>query len=145
MAQQFPTTAQVIYDVLAADAIFVGLLGTYEFKAGQTLPAISIVSAGEDMPSLRNVQGVECVIQDAGDFTKNEYISSDAARLTVNWSVFLVAWEPAKGSDVQAAAERACSRFLGSQAVQTVAVADGLGALVQTKVMIRSDMPVLAA
>ena len=97
------------------------------------------------MPSLRNVQGVECVIQDAGDFTKNEYISSDAARLTVNWSVFLVAWEPAKGSDVQAAAERACSRFLGSQAIQTVAVADGLGALVQTKLEIRSDMPVLAA
>ena len=145
MAQQFPTTAQVIYDVLAADTTFTSLLGTYEFKAGQTLPAISIVSAGEDMPSLRNVQGVECVIQDAGDFTKNEYISSDAARLTVNWSVFLVAWEPAKGSDVQAAAERACSRFLGSQAVQTVAVADGLGALVQTKVEIRSDMPVLAA
>ena len=145
MAQQFPTTAQVIYDVLAADATFTGLLGTYEFKAGQTLPAISIVSAGEDMPSLRNVQGVECVIQDAGDFTKNEYISSDAARLTVNWSVFLVAWEPAKGADMQAAAERACSRFLGSQAVQTVAVADGLGALVQTKVMIRSDMPILAA
>ena len=145
MAQQFPTTAQVIYDVLAADATFTGLLGTYGFKAGQTLPAISIVSAGEDMPSLRNVQGVECVIQDAGDFTKNEYISSDAARLTVNWSVFLVAWEPAKGSDVQAAAERACSRFLGSQAVQTVAVADGLGALVQTKLIIRSDMPVLAA
>ena len=145
MAQDFPTTAQAIYDVLAADATFTGLLGTYEFKAGQTLPAISIVSAGEDMPSLRNVQGVECVIQDAGDFTKNEYISSDAARLTVNWSVFLVAWDPAKGSDVQAAAERACSRFLGSQAIQTVAVADGLGALVQTKVQIRSDMPVLAA
>ena len=145
MAQQFPTTAQAIYDVLAADATFLGLLGTYEFRAGQTLPAISIVSAGEDMPALRNVQGVECVIQDAGDFTKNEYISSDAARVTINWSVFLVAWGPAKGADMQAAAERACSRFLGSQAVQTVAVADGLGALVQTKVMIRSDMPILAA
>ena len=145
MAQQFPTTAQAIYDVLAADATFTGLLGTYEFRAGQTVTAISIVSAGEDMPALRNVQGVECIIQDAGDFTKNEYISNDAARLTVNWSVFLVAWEPAKGSDLQAAAERACSRFLGSQAIQTVAVSDGLGALVQTKVIIRSDMPILAA
>lgn len=145
MSQQFPTTAQVIYDVLAADATFVGLLGTYEFQAGQTTTALSIVSAGEDMPALRNVQGVECIIQDAGDFTKNEYISNDAARLTVNWSVFLVAWEPAKGSDVQTAAERACSRFLGSQAIQTVATADGLGSLVQTKLIIRSDMPVLAA
>lgn len=145
MAQQFPTTAQAIYDVLAADATFTGLLGTYEFKAGQSATALSIVSAGEDMPALRNVQGVECIIQDAGDFVKNEYISNDAARLTVNWSVFLVAWAPAKGADMQAAAERACSRFLGSQAVQTVAVSDGLGALVQTKLIIRSDMPVLAA
>ena len=145
MAQQFPTTAQAIYDVLVADATFMNLLGTYSFRAGQTLPAISIVTAGEDIPALRNVQGVECVIQDAGDFTKNEYISNDPARVTVNWSVFLVAWEPAKGSDLQTAAERACSRFLGSQAVQTVATADGLGSQVQTKLMIRSDMPILAA
>ena len=145
MAQQFPTTAQAIYETLSTDTVFMNLLGTYSFKAGQELPAISVVSAGEDLPSLRNVQGVECVIQDAGDFTKSEYISGDAARLTINWSLFLVAWEPSKGSDLQAAAERACSRFLGSQAVQTVAVADGLGALVQTKVMIRSDMPILAA
>ena len=145
MAQQFPTSAQFIYDTLAADTTFTDLLGTYEFRAGQTTTAISIVSAGEDMPALRNVSGVECVIQDAGDFTKNEYISNDAARLTVNWSVFLVAWGPAKGADLQVAAERACSRFLGSEAVQTVATADGLGSLVQTKVMIRSDMPILAA
>ena len=143
--QQFPTSAQVIYDTLAADSTFTDLIGTYEFRAGQAMTAISIVSAGEDMPALRNVQGVECIIQDAGDFTKSEYISNDAGRLTVNWSVFLVAWEPSKGSDLQVAAERACSRFLGSQAVQTVATSDGLGSLVQTKVMIRSDMPVLAA
>ena len=109
------------------------------------MPAISIVSAGEDMPAIRNVSGVECIIQDAGDFTRNEYLTGDAARLTINWSVFLVAWEPAKGANLQAAAERACSRFLGSEAVQTVATADGLGSLVQTKLMIRSDMPILAA
>ena len=144
MAQQFPTSAQVIYDVLSADTEFTALLGTYEFKAGQTLPAISVVSAGEDLPSLRNVQGIECVIQDAGDITKNEYLSGDVARLTVTWGVFLVAWAPSKGADLQAAAERACSRFLGSQAVQTVATADGLGSLVQTKLIIKSDMPVVA-
>ena len=145
MAQQFPTTAQVIYDTLAADSAFMALLGTYRFRAGQTVPAISVVSPGEDIPALRKVQGLECIIQDSGDFTKNEYITGDAARLTITWSVFLVAWNPAKGSDMQAAAERACSRFLGSEAVQTVATADGLGSLVQTKLMIRSDMPVLAA
>jgi len=145
VTQQFPTTAQVIYDVLAADATFLSLLGTYEFKAGQSAPAMSIVTAGQDLPSLRKVTGIECIIQDAGNFTKQEYITNDPARLTVEWSVFIVTWEPATGADMQAAAERACSRFLGAYAIQTVAVADGLGALVQTKVTIRSDMPVLAA
>ena len=144
MAQQFPTTAQVIYDVLVADAIFMGLLGEYRFKAGQSAPAISIVTAGQDLPSLRKVSGVECVIQDAGDFTKSEYLTGDAARITVSWSVFLVSWEPSTGADLQAAAEHACRRFYGSEAVQTVAVADGLGAQVQTKLIIRSDMPVVA-
>ena len=145
MAQQFPTSAQVIYDTLAADTNFTNLLGTYEFKAGETLTALSIVSAGEDMPSLRNVQGVECIIQDAGDFQSFEYLSGDAPRLSITWSVFLVAWEPSKGSDLQLAAEAACRRFLGSQAIQTVATADGLGSLVQTKLLIKSDMPIVAA
>ena len=145
MAQQFPTTAQAIYDVLANDVEFVTLLGTYEFRAGQTSPALSIVTAGQDLPALRKVQGVECVIQDAGDFTQGEYITNDAPRLEIRWSVFLVCWEPATGADLQAAAVRACSRFLGSQAIQTVAVSDGLGAQVQTKLIIRSDMPILAA
>ena len=145
MAQQFPTTAQVIYETLSNDTEFMALLGTYTFKAGQEMPSISVVSAGEDLPSLRNVQGVECIIQDAGDFTKNEYLSNDAARITVTWSVFLVAWEPSRGSDLQSCAQVACRRFLDSEAVQTVATTDGLGSLVQTKILIRSDMPILAA
>ena len=143
--QNFPTTAQAIYDVLAADTTFTNLLGSYEFRAGQQTTAISIVSAGEDLPALRNVSGVECIVQDAGNFTSNEYLTGDAPRLTVQWSVFLVAWEPSKGSDLQAAAEVACGRFLGSQAIQTVATSDGLGSLVQTKLIIRSDMPIIGS
>lgn len=145
MAQQFPTSAQVIYDTLVADTSFMSFLGTYEFRAGQTTPAISIVTAGQDLPALRKVQGLECVIQDAGDFTKNEYISGDPGYLTIRWGVFLVSWEPSTGADLQSAAEVACGRFYGSEAVQTVAVADGLGAQVQTKLIIRSDMPITAS
>ena len=145
MAQEFPISASVIYDTLKADDVFTGLLGSYTFRAGQTATAISIVSPGQDLPALREVEGIECIIQDVGDFTRNEYLSGDAARLTVTWSVFLVCWEGATGADLQAAAERASSRFLGSESIQTVATPDGLGALVQTKLLIRSDMPILAA
>ena len=143
MSQQFPTTAQVIYDVLSTDTDFLAFLGTYTFRAGQTLSAISVVSAGEEMPALRNVSGLECIIQDAGDTTNSFYLTDEAPRTRVQWSVFLVAWEPSTGADMQGAAEVACKRFLGSQAVQTVAASDGLGAKVQTKLFIYSDMPII--
>ncbi len=145
MAQQFPTTAQVIYETLSTDTEFMALLGTYRFKAGQEMPAISVVSAGEDLPALRKVRGVECIIQDAGDITIYEYLTGDTPRVSVAWSVFLVAWDEAKGADMQVAAQAACQRFLGSEAIQTVATADGLGSLVQTKLIIKSDMPIVAA
>lgn len=145
MAQQFPTSAQVIYDTLAADAGFMALLGTYEFRGGGgAMPALSIVSAGEDMPALRNVQGVECIIQDAGDIKRREYIG-EAADLTITWKLFLVAWEPSKGADMQAAAETVCKRFAGSFSMQTVSTSDGLGSMVQTMVQIYSNMPILSA
>ena len=143
MAQQFPVTAQAIYDVLSTDANFLAYLGTYSFRAGQTLPAISVVSAGEEMPALRNVSGVECIIQDAGDTENYFYLTNEEPRIRVQWSVFLVSWGSSTGGDMQRAAEVACRRFLGSQAIQTVATSDGLGAKVQTKLFIYSDMPII--
>ena len=140
--QQFPTSAQVIYETLAADATFVSMLGTYSFRAGQEAPALSIVTAGEDLPALRKVQGVECLIQDAGDITTREYLTGDSPDMLITWSLFLVAWDGAKGADLQVAAQRVCERFFGASSVQTVATADGLGSLVQTKVIINSGMPI---
>lgn len=118
-------------------------LGTYEFKAGQALPAISITSAGQDLPSLRKVQGLECIIQDAAGFQSYPYVSNDAARVIISFPVFIVSWEPSTGADLQTAALRASANFLNSYAVQTVATQDGLGSLVQTKIVIRSDMPII--
>ena len=139
MSQQFPTSAQIIYETLAADATFLPLIGEYRFKNGQgPIPALSIVSAGEDMPSLRRVTGVECIIQDAGSTSVVNYLSGDAGDLRINWSVFLVAWEPAKGSDLQLATNRILRRFQGSSAIQVIATPDGLGSLVQNKIMISS-------
>ena len=143
MAQTFPTSAQVVYDTLAADAVFTASLGTYDFKTGQgPIVALSVISAGEDLPALRNVQGLECIIQDAGNTTQMPYLTGDMD-LTTTWNLFLVTWEPATGADMQAAVERVLRRFQGAQAVQTVATTDGLGSLVQTKVTIKSTMPII--
>lgn len=143
MAQSFPTTAQIIYETLSADTELMNIIGTYEFKAGQTLDAISIVTAGEDIPSVRTVQGVECIIQDSGETEQQSYY--DEIDLVVTWSVFLVSWEPSTGADLQAATERILKRFLGAMAIQVVSTTDGLGSLVQNKIQIKSNMPILAA
>jgi len=141
--QTFPTSAQVIYDTLAADGTFTSLLGSYNFKTGQgPITALSVVSAGEDLPSLRNVEGVECIIQDTGNMSQRNYLTG-STDIRTTWSVFLVAWEPSKGVDLHAATQRILSRFQGASAVQTVATTDGLGALVQTKVLISSENPVV--
>ena len=143
MAQQFPTSVNVIYDTLSADTTFMSYLGTYDFKTGQgPLPALSVVSAGEDLPALRNVEGVECIIQDTGNVTQRAYLTGDLDVQTT-WQVFLVAWNPAKGSDLQNATSRIVQRFMGASSTQTVATSDGLGALVQTKVVISSENPVI--
>lgn len=145
MAQNFPTTAQAVYDTLNADATFTGYLGTYNFKSGTgPIPAMSIVTPGGDLPSLRSVEGLECVIQDAGDTQQFPYLSGDQARISTTWSVFLVCWEPSNGQSLQIATERILQTFLGSKAVQTVATSTGLGSLVQNKIMIRSDMPIVS-
>lgn len=145
MAQQFPTTAQVIYDVLAADSDFVAMLGSYRFRGNSSgeIPALSVVTAGEDLPALRRVQGVECIIQDAGNTSASNYLTGDKPRLTTRWSVFLVSWEGSTGAELQVASEHVLRRFSGSRSYQTVATPDGLGSLVQTKIEIRSDMPIL--
>lgn len=143
MAQTFPTTAQIVYETLAADTELMNIIGTYEFRAGQTLTAISVVTAGEDVPALRKVQGVECVIQDTGEVRQQQkYNEID---LVTTWSVFLISWEPSTGADLQRATERILKRFLGARAVQVVSTTDGLGSLVQNKIQIESNMPILEA
>ena len=144
MAQQLPTTAQVIYDVLVADTTFMSLIGEYTFRAGQAVPALSIVTPGEDLPAIKTVSGIEVVIHDAADVKRRDYLTT-ASDLYIDWKVFFICWEPAKGIDLTAAVSRAMQRFAGSTSFETVAVADGIGAQVQTMLVIKGDMPILAA
>lgn len=142
MAQQFPTSAQVIYETLATDSEFLALIGEYTFKAGQTVPAMSIVTPGQDLPSVKKVSGIEVVIHDAADVKRRDYLTSDA-NLFIDWKVFFICWTPATGLNLTAAVARAMERFAGSMSFETVAVADGIGAQVQTMLTIKGDMPIL--
>lgn len=143
MAQNFPTSAQAIYEVLSNDSIFPTLVGQYTFKAGQQAPAISIVTPGQDLPSVKKITGVEVVIHDVADVKRYDYLSS-SSELYIDWKVFFICWEPATGLDLTAAVSRAMQRFAGSASFETVSVADGIGAQVQTMLVIKGNMPILA-
>lgn len=142
MAQSFPVSAQVIYQTLAADASLVALLGEYRFKSGDTAEAMSIMTPGSDLPMLASTTGVEVVIHDVGDVTSDQYLT-DSPTYSTTWPVFVICWDGANGAQMHEVAQKICSHFMGSNALQTVAAADGVGAMVQTKIKIRSDKPII--
>lgn len=143
MAQTFPKTPEIIYNTIAADAIISPLLGQHEFRGGGSGPALSIVTPGQDLPSLKTTTGVEVVIHDIADMRRRDYYDSTA--IETIWKVFVICWKPSTGSDVNTVVGQMMRRFSGATSIETIATADGIGAMVQTMVLIPSDKPILTA
>ena len=104
---------------------------------------MSIVTPGQDLPAIKSISGVEVVIHDAADVKRRDYLTS-GSDIYIDWKVFFICWEPSTGLQLTAAVARAMQRFAGSLSFETVAVADGIGAQVQTMLVIKGDMPILA-
>lgn len=135
MAQTFATTPQIIYNVLANDTEFASKLGTYTFVGDYTSDSIAILTPGKPLPQLESQAGLECIIHDAGDIKRKDYVNDDSNFLTT-WKVFLIVWDGATGSDLNEAVKRAMHLFRGSTSIETVAVSQGLRARVQTMITI---------
>lgn len=140
MTQTFPTTPQVIYDAVSGDSVISATVGEYVLKGGAgTFPAISIITPGQELPSLKSTTGVEIIIHDIADKRRRDYY--DSVNIETNWKVFVICWDPATGSEVSVIIDRFLEIFRGSTSVETIATSEGIGALVQTMVLIPSDMP----
>lgn len=120
---------------MSNDSTFTDLLGTYTFKGGSTANSIAILTPGMQLPLVESQVGLECIIHDSGDITRKDYIN-DEANFSTTWKLFLVVWDPATGSDLDAAVKRVMHLFHGATSIETLAVAQGLRARVQTMVMI---------
>lgn len=144
VVQVFPTSAKIIYDAIVADSAIMAKVGTYTFREGTTNDAISIVSPGQDLPALRNVSGVEIVLHDTGESETKDYLT-DPSYVMIRFAVFVIAWESADGADVQEIVNLILKKFQGSRTDYIAATSDGLGSLVQSKIIIRSEMPFNAA
>lgn len=143
MTQIIANSPLAIYNALTGDSTFMSYVGEYTFKSGgATVDSISIMSPGSDLPNLKAQTGLEVVIHDVGDVRTNIYVT-DNPDPVVTWRVFLIAWEGATGEVMTNAAKRILQMFGNAFTIQTVATPDGLGALVQTMVMIPSDAPIL--
>ena len=135
MAQTFASTPQAIFNVLANDTTFSNYLGTYTFTGGNTADSIAILTPGNKLPYLESQAGLECIIHDSGDVQRRDYVNDDSELLTT-WKVFLIVWDGSTGSDLDAAVKRAMHLFYGSTSIETLSVSQGLGARVQTMIMI---------
>ena len=135
MAQTFATTPQTIYNVLANDPIIAGLLGSYTFTNGTTVNSIAILTPGDKLPQLQSQTGLECIIHDSGDVTRRDYVN-DSSDFNTVWKVFFIVWDGATGTYLDQAVKRVMHLFYGSTSIETLAVSQGLGARVQTMVMI---------
>lgn len=140
MAQLFASTPQTIYNVLRNDTTFSNYLGTYTFSGGSASPSIAILTPGEKLPYLESQVGLECIIHDSGDITRRrEFLSSDDSQMITTWKVFFIVWDNATGATLDAAVKRAMHMFYGSTSIETLSVAQGLGARVQTMMTIPED------
>lgn len=138
MAQTFATNPETIYNVLANDATFSAYLGTYTFSGGSTADSIAILTPGQQLPQLQSQVGLECVIHDSGDIKRTDYVN-DSSEFLTTWKLFLIVWDGATGSTLDGAAKRIMHLFYGSTSIETLSVAQGLGARVQTMIMIPED------
>lgn len=135
MAQSFATNPEIIYNVLNNDTTFSSYLGTYTFTGGNTTDSIVILTPGQQLPQLASQVGLECIIHDSGDIKRFDYVN-DSSELLTTWKVFLIVWDGATGGILDAAAKRIMHLFYGTTSIETLSVAQGLGARVQTMLMI---------
>lgn len=89
-----PTTTEAVYDLLAADATLAGLLGTYLYADGTTLPALSRQFMNQAQDPKVVPRGVEVVIwrittDDPQVCATGEVIVNPLVRMAA------VQWEPA--------------------------------------------------
>lgn len=142
MAQVLVSSPEVIFDTLTGDTTFMSYVGTYTFTDGTTQDSISIITPGASLPQLQSTAGLEVVIHDVGSVSRLDYLT-DPSDPIVTWRVYLIAWTPATGADINDAIQRMIGLFGGCRTFEIATAANTLGALTQSMVIIPSSSPVL--
>lgn len=143
MTQLRVLSPEDIYTTLTADATFMSNIGTYKFTSQiATVPAISIVTPGQDLPNLERITGIEAVIHDAGEVSRRDYLTS-ATDALITYKMFLLVWDGGTGTEMNNAAAQAIKLFTGAEAVETISVPNEINAFVQTVIRIPENAAIM--
>jgi hypothetical protein len=131
-----PTTAQELYDLLAADAVVAPALGSYTPRGGAAIPAIAVVRRNEKLPEGVVVVGLEVVIMANPDYSTEAFATGETA-LNPQFRLYVSEWSPAGGmTALQALAQRIIALLPGCRAVPIGGdpAGEGLGMLDQSAI-----------
>lgn len=133
-----PSSAQAIYDRLAADAVVSAALGVYVLPTGATLPAISVLAANETLPAGTAAGGIEVVITRIPGYAPRALLTAETL-LNPTWRVTVLAWDSL--ANLQPVVERIIALLPGATATTIPGDAPGEGIGVLDQVVITWTNP----
>jgi hypothetical protein len=86
-----PTTAEEIYDLLAADPVVSAALGIYTLADGTTAPAMSVLAQNESLPEGISPGGIEITITRVPTGAAQVMITEETL-LNPTWRIYVLAW-----------------------------------------------------
>lgn len=119
-----------VYDLLAADATLLGLLGTYTTKQGTTMPAIAVLWPGESLPTGTTMTGVEVAISRGTTGTPEPHLTGGETMSRVI-RLYVTQWTVTSGGQNLEAAMVRIAQLLPGATWQPVEAPNGLTGLGQ--------------
>lgn len=133
-----PATAQAIYDLLVADEAISDRLGTYTLSDGTTLPAISVLAGGANLPAGTVTDGVEITITATPNQAETSLLTFETL-LNPTWRIYVIAWGAL--GELQTVRNRIVALLPGAVSTPMEGEPPGQGLGVMEQVVIRWTNP----
>jgi len=136
-------SADQVLQHLQSDAVFMSLIGRYEFGNGLEQDSIVVLASNQQVPGVKNVRGVECVISRVPDTSSRAVISGCSIRLK-KWTIHLIQYKDSTPNQAVEAADRLCDLAPGATYTHLGSNFSDMAGVEQIVVKIPSLSPLIA-